>query len=467
MPTPIQHLVVLMLENRSFDHMLGFLKRDNPAIDGLNGDEWNFPANELDPNVVVSGNAGDVHDLNPDPHHDFDDVTSQIFSTNDLSDPPDMRGFVRDYHRASGDPIRARNVMKCFTPETLPVLSTLAKQYAVCDRWFASVPGSTIPNRMFVHGANSVGSVNQDAIDAPFLLKTIFESMGADTPYDYRIYSSGASILLANKYLIQHQAKFFQYSHFKDDALRGNLPAYTFIEPAYDDDGQGTFANSQHPDFPVDRGESLISDVYYALTKSPGWKSTLLLILYDEHGGIFDHVIPPTVERLPSSAGVPDVTPSVDPAFDFTRLGVRVPAVFVSPCIRPGTVLHDRDYEHSSVVATVRKLFCPGTEPLTWREAQAPTFDDVLVLTGDEIRTDVVDLPIPVVSAGIDLHAAAAAAEPRTPSDLSVLMARAMDHSLKRRGIPPPGDVKTLTTAAEVSRYLRQAQTRSAAGAPQ
>src|SRR5258708_27734537 len=111
---------------------------------------------------------------------------------------------------------------------------------------------------MFVHGASSEGSVNQDAIDAPFLLKTVFESMGADTPYDYRIYSSGASILLANKYLMQHQGKFFKYDNFKEDARRGNLPAYTYIEPAYDDDGQGIFANSQHPDFPVDRGEALI-----------------------------------------------------------------------------------------------------------------------------------------------------------------------------------------------------------------
>ncbi|HEY4379092.1 MAG TPA: alkaline phosphatase family protein [Acidobacteriaceae bacterium] len=463
MPTPIKHLVVLMLENRSFDHMLGFMKRDNPAIDGLNGDEWNYPARELDPNVVVSDNAGDVHDLTPDPHHDFGDVTEQIFSTNDPTTPPDMRGFVRNYFNAGGDAVHARNVMKCFTPETLPVLSTLAKQYAVCDRWFASVPGSTIPNRMFVHGANSVGSVNQDAIDAPFLLKTIFESFDATTPYTYKIYTPGSSILLANKYLIQHQGQFLPYSQFKDDAQRGNLPAYTFIEPTYDDDGQGNFATSQHPDFPVDRGEGLIRDVYNALTQSPGWKSTLFLIIYDEHGGIFDHVVPPTVKRLASSAGLPDVTPSPDPPFDFTRLGVRVPAVFVSPCIAPGTVLHDRDYEHASVVATVRKLFCPGSKPLNWREAQAPTFDDVLTLTDNAIRNDVVKLPVPVVSAGVTIQAASA--EARRPTDLSVLMAKAMDHSLKVRGLAPPGDVNAMTTnAADTARFLQDAQKRSAAG---
>jgi phospholipase C len=462
MPTPIQHLVVLMLENRSFDHMLGFMKATNSAIDGLNGDEWNYPARELDPNVVVTPDAGDVHDLTPDPHHDFDDVTAQIFSSGPTM-LADMRGFVRDYYTLTNDPGRAGNVMKCFTPATLPVLTTLARQYAVCDRWFSSVPGSTIPNRMFVHGANSSGSVNQDAIDAPFRLHTIFESFDRTTPYDFRIYANGASILLANKYLMQNQGKFFPYSQFDADALKGNLPAYTFIEPTYDDDGQGNFANSQHPDFPIDRGEALISDVYYALTKSPDWKNTLLLIIYDEHGGTFDHVVPPTVTRQPSSAAAPDVTPSVQPFFDFTRLGVRVPAVFVSPCIPPNTVLSNRDYEHSSVVSTVRKLFCPGSNPLTWREAQAPTFDDVLTLTGSDIRTDVVNLPKPIVSTGIQIQAAA---EQRTPTDLSVLMARAMQYSLTAANLKsPPGHPSTLNNAAAVSAYLRQAQKNVATGA--
>src|ERR1035437_6841321 len=211
-----------MLESRSFDHMLGFLKRDNPAVDGLKGDEWNYSVRERDSDVVVSDNAADVHDLDPAPHNDFGDVTQQVFGNTNPVTPGDMKGFVRNYYEVCGDPVRAGNVMKCFTPATLPVLSTLAKQYAVCDRWFASVPGSTIPNRMFVHGANSVGSVNQDAIDAPFLLNTIFESFGTTTPYDYRIYSTGASILLANKYLIQYQGKFFPYAQFKDDARNGN-----------------------------------------------------------------------------------------------------------------------------------------------------------------------------------------------------------------------------------------------------
>jgi phospholipase C len=293
MSTAIQRLVVLMLENRSFDHMLGFLKRGNPAINGLVGNEKNPPAIDSRPDVQVSDVAGDVQDLDPDPGHDFEDVTRQIFGSLDSTQPPTMDGFVQDYARVSNNPIHGENIMKCFTPQTLPILATLATQYGVCDRWFSSVPGSTIPNRMFVHGASSAGSASQDAVASPFLLKTIFESFGPNTIHTYKIYTSGASILMANKYLVQHQAKFADYSQFEADALHGNLPEYTFIEPRYDDDDAGNYANSQHPDFPVDYGEKLIADVYNILTKSPKWKSTLLLIIYDEHGGIYDHVAPP------------------------------------------------------------------------------------------------------------------------------------------------------------------------------
>src|ERR1700757_5093550 len=382
MPTSITRLVVLMLENRSFDHMLGFLKRDNPHIDGLTGTESNFAAEDNAPDVKVSDDAGDVEDLNPDPSHEFAHVTNQISSTGDPVGNPDMKGFVRDYFTMRNDPKHAAKIMKCFTPQTLPILSTLAREYAVCDRWFASVPGSTIPNRLFVYGASSHGSLTQDAIIAPFAVNTIFESFDATTPHDFAIYSAGSTLLMANHFFIKHQEKFRDYNtQFVFDATNGNLPAYTFIEPRYDDDGEGLFANSQHPDFPVDRGEALIREIYYALTKSPDWKSTLFLIIYDEHGGIFDHVPPPAVSRNPGSQ-FPDVKPSGPPNFfAFPPLGVRGPAVFVSPCIPAGTLLPDRAhmdqfYEHSSVVATVRKLFCPGSQPLNWREAQARTFDD-------------------------------------------------------------------------------------------
>src|SRR5262249_42884315 len=160
----------------------------------------------------------------------------------------------------------------------------------------------------------------------------IFEVMNdPHNPSNFRIYTAGVSVLLANIYLMHHQDKFHPYSDFRTDCANGDIPEYTFIEPTYDDDiVNGIVANSQHPDFPVDEGEALISDVYSAISSSPIWATTLLLIVYDEHGGIFDHITPPVLTPEPN---VPAVPPSQDPPFAFDRLGVRVPAVFVSPRI--------------------------------------------------------------------------------------------------------------------------------------
>src|ERR1700722_16591965 len=132
MATPFQHLVVLMLENRSFDHMLGLLKSPTYDIDGLDGTETNPSAIDGAPPVVVTPDARTVHDLNPDPGHDFLNVNVQIFgnAAGAQSGPP-MQGFVQDYALVSDQAAHGANIMKCFTAATLPVLSTLAKEYAV------------------------------------------------------------------------------------------------------------------------------------------------------------------------------------------------------------------------------------------------------------------------------------------------------------------------------------------------
>lgn len=479
MPRPFKHLVVLMMENRSFDHMLGFL----PGVDGLTGTETN-PLSPNGPLVQVSKNARTVHDLIPDPGHEFVNVNVQIFgnSTGADSGQVKMQGFVEDYALVSQDSAQAANIMKCFTPQTLPVLSTLAQSYGVSDRWYSSVPSSTIPNRLFTHGATSNGSCTQDAVAAPATLKTIFEVMDEPgNPYTYRIYTSGASVLWANFYLMQHQSVFHPYSDFADDCANGDLPAYTFIEPSYDDNSAaGTYATSQHPDFPVDEGEHLISDVYNALTGSPGWNDTLLLIVYDEHGGIFDHVTPPAVVPLPPNAGLPDVKHSVSPPFDFRRLGVRVPAVFISPRIAPNTIFHDQNFEHSSIVATVRKMFCTNKTPFNWREAQAPTFDQILNL--DNPRPDVT-LALPFVSATPSaaeikaahdamvvavngpaqssiIQATALPAQPpgvKRPTDLMLAMAGVVEYSMKAKGIDPGADLNQIYSAQDAVNYLANA----------
>jgi phospholipase C len=495
MASPFKHLVVLMMENRSFDHMLGYLKSPTYPIDGLDGDETN-PAADGGPSIRVSPDARSIGDLTPDPAHEFPDINWQIFSNADGANTGQqmMQGFVHNYATDSGNPAHGANAMKCFHAGSLPVLSTLAREFAVCDRWFSSVPGSTIPNRLFAHAATSGSSLTQDAIVAPATAKTIFQII-ADPQNDAtsRIYSSGATILMANIFLAHHQSRFFDYSRFRQDCNDGDLAEYTFIEPAYDDDiVNGILATSQHPDFAVDAGEARIAEVYNALRSSERWNDTLLLIVYDEHGGLFDHVTPPTLVRKPA---FPDIPPSKDFGFPFDRLGVRVPAVFVSPRIRAGTILHQQ-FDHCSIVSTVRKLFCRDKTPFNWREAQAGTFDEIANLSDAELRTDHVLLPgtvasngtIPLVrdlvlsaadrqtandalvAAGVVLNPHIAdpnfttASAPRVgtplvrkPTDLTVLMAQSMQYTLQVLGLGTHKRVVQIHSAQDAADYLREA----------
>jgi len=182
------------------------------------------------------------------------------------------------------------------------------------------------------------------------------------------------------------QKKFHDISKFYDDVKAGTLPSYSFLEPRYFEIPDIP-ANDQHPDHDVGEGDRLFKSLYEAIRNGPLWNKTLFLITYDEHGGFFDHVPPPTGVPSPDGKVSHDTTPS----FDFTRLGVRVPTLAISPWIKKGTIVHEpvngTHYEHSSVVATVRKMLVPDQPYLTKRDAWAQTFE-WLVDTMDSPRTD-------------------------------------------------------------------------------
>jgi phospholipase C len=447
MPPKIDHLVVLMLENRSFDHMVGFLKGPDYQIDGLTGSETN-PSADHGPDIRVSQDALPAGDLDPDPGHEFVNVNVQLFGT-ETPPPgakPTMQGFVQSYAAIDGTSRHGASVMKCFPPARLPILSKLATEYALCERWFSAVPASTIPNRMFTHAATSLGRVISD----PDLrsLRTIFELMDTDPAFrkvDYRIYQHDGFTLLATvNHLIDDPHGFRDFNRFAHDCHEGNLPAYTFIEPRYANDSRhGEFfaANDQHPDHDVVEGERLIHDVYHAIRSNPKlWASTLLLIVYDEHGGIFDHVQPP---NIPAATDLPPT-----PQFTFDRLGPRVPAVLVSPYIPPRTII-SQQFEHSSIVATVRKLFGPGAPPLA-RDATATPFDFSIMKTLDRPRTDVVDFRV--------RHAEAMppAGETRA-TDLARLMVRGMHATLTRLEMPAPMEPHRVLTDRQATDFMRAA----------
>ncbi|KAG6480776.1 non-specific phospholipase C2-like [Zingiber officinale] len=397
---PIKTIVVLVMENRSFDHMLGWMKRLNPEINGVTGQEWN-PISASDP---ASGRVyfrDGAHYVDPDPGHSFQAIREQIFGSNDSSaDPAPMNGFVQQARSMSDN--MTESVMNGFRPEMVVVYQTLVQEFAVCDRWFASMPASTQPNRLYVHSGTSHGLIGNDqrslALGMP--QRTIFENI-EDAGLSFGIYYQNVPAVLFYRNLrkLKYISKFHSYEKsFKDRARKGNLENYVVIEQRYMDSKDNP-ATDDHPSHDVYQGQMFIKEVYETLRASPQWNETLLIITYDEHGGFFDHV-PTPVRGVPS----PDDIVGPDPFFfKFDRLGVRVPAIMVSPWIKKGTVVHGpsgptstSEYEHSSIPATVKKIFDLPSPFLTKRDAWAGTFEGI-VQTRTKPRTDCpAQLPTPV-----------------------------------------------------------------------
>ena len=371
MPQEIEHVIVLMMENRSFDHMMGWLQEPGYDIDGLTGGEWN----PLDPSEPPgpSNRAAvtpDAQDVTPhDPGHEFSDVNVQLFANPGGPPPPsgveENKGFVLSYGQQD-DVTRAiaPKIMDCFDPGNLPVLTTLAKEFAVCKRWFSSVPGPTWPNRFFAHAATSKGYLDNSQFHN-YDMRTIFENL-SEQGYTWADYYDDISQTWELQRLCTPGfiTNFKAYGEFRKDAAAGKLPNYSFIEPKYYWWFGG--ANDQHPPHSIKAGEALIADVYHCVRTSPLWEKSLLLIVYDEHGGFYDHVV------TPKDATPPD---SYQSQFKFDRYGVRVPAILISPYIQKGTIVGET-FDHTSIPATLKDVFKLDSF-LTNRDARAQTFSGV------------------------------------------------------------------------------------------
>jgi phospholipase C len=374
----LQHIVVLMMENRSFDHMLGSLKAVNPAIDGVDANAFTNPDNKG--NVVKPQPKAEFQaQLQPDPDHHFPAVDLQIFGGGTGANrPANMQGFVKSYFNQQRDAKHSQMIMYYFPQDKLPVLTTLALEFAVFNRWFASIPGPTICNRAFAHYGTSFGRVDLNPIYPPEAIKSIYTRLiHANPKRTAKVYyydTTSSTMEVAN--LLQNQPELFgTYSQFLADCEKGDLPDYSFIEPNYSDhqsDSGEEIANDQHPDHNVQAGEVFIASIYQAIKNNPElWESTALLITYDEHGGIFDHVPPPgctkdifTADGNATGTGTP---------FQFDRLGVRVPTILVSPWIPKGTVV-DRVFDHASIPATITRFFLGDYSPRSPRETSADIF---------------------------------------------------------------------------------------------
>jgi phospholipase C len=372
----LQHIVVLMMENRSFDHMLGSLTAVNPKIDGVTPDLSNPDTNG---NPVKALPLAEFQaQLQPDPDHHFPAVDLQIFGGDTSPNrAANMQGFVKSYFNQQRDLKHSQKIMYYFAQKDLPVLTTLALEFAVFNRWFASIPGPTICNRAFAHYGTSFGRVDMNLlyINEPF--KSIYNRLIDATPKHTSklYYYDTASSTMEITNLLQHQPELFgTYPQFLDDCAKGNLPDYSFVEPNYSDhqtDSGEETANDQHPDHNVQHGEIFIASIYQAVKNSKLWPNTALLIVYDEHGGIYDHVVPPACKPDQFTASANNTGTGMPFAFD--RLGVRVPAILVSPWIQKGTVV-DRVFDHASIPATVTKFFLGDYSPRSPRETNADVF---------------------------------------------------------------------------------------------
>src|SRR5208337_2264193 len=285
----LRHIVVLMMENRSFDHMLGSL----PGIGGID-DAGAFSNPDTNDNPVQPQALAEFQgQLNPDPDHHFPAVDLQIFgNATNRGRQANMQGFVKSYFNQRQDVAHSQKIMYYFQRKDLPVLTTLALQFAVFNRWFASIPGPTICNRAFAHYGTSFGRVDMNPIYVNEQLKNIYDRLVNANPkhtaklYYYDTTSSTMEVLN----LLQNEPELFgTYAQFLDDCSKGNLPDYAFIEPNYSDhdtDSGEEVANDQHPDHNIQAGELFIASVYNAIKQNANlWQSTALLVVYDEHGG--------------------------------------------------------------------------------------------------------------------------------------------------------------------------------------
>jgi phospholipase C len=405
----INHIVVLMLENRSFDHMLGYLYAANGNVspsgapfDGLTGKESN-PDSKGKPVHVsqIKATAKNAYYMpGADPGEGYTATNSQLFGTTTAPSPANAtnQGFVTDYAYTLGWEAKekwsilpgttANDIMEMFTPAMLPVLSGLAKGFAVCDQWFGSVPTETLPNRAFVCAGTSQGHMDDKAVR--YTCPSIFGALSTAN-VSWSVYGYSEPPLTRQDFSDTVNADDSHFGLFKDfqaAAAKGSLASYVFLEPSWSATG-----NSQHPNYNVALGEQLIHDVYYALRNGPDWNQTLLILTYDEHGGCYDHVAPPL-------GAIPPDDSAGEYGFDFTRFGPRVPTVLVSPLIEAGTVFRVPEgatpLDHTSILKTVEKRF--GLASLSARDGAAEDVGAALTLTKPRTDDPLAGVKVPVAA---------------------------------------------------------------------
>jgi len=421
----INHIVVLMLENRSFDHMLGYLrlKGNRPDIDGLTGKEVNeYPKGTPHKPKLSTETA-----FSPDPHHDWDNVNAQLDNNNG--------GFISDFATYNPIPDKPERVMNYHDASRVTSLDQLAKQFCVCDRWFSSVPGATQPNRMYALAGESGGKKNNlptsTLLTGGWKVKPIYQFLPKNV--SWRHYSHDIASLRFIKGYQGLVPEIDKINQFYARAQQGQLTNISWIDPDF-----GTLIypgppNDDHPPHDIANGQNLVRKVYNALLNGPQWKKTLLIVVYDEHGGFYDHVSPrqwtPTDDRE-----------------EFRKYGVRVPALVISPWVGKQVAYGSKEnvvFDHTSILKTILKRFAT---PATRMTARVDAANDLgVLLTQTKPRTDCNAIPdLPFTIAFEDRFMVLKSATPakarrlvrRPPSELEQSMQALADKAIAQ-GVPP------------------------------
>lgn len=411
MPLLFDHVIVLMLENRSFDHLFGYLG----IGDGISS---KGATNYLKPGVVKSGSftsrrGGDFTAIGQGPSHSLKQTNEQLFgsgqpSSSVASATPALNGFVASFEaslkydlKRSPTTSELQQVMNVFDPVQLPVLSTLAREFILCDRWFADVPGPTMPNRAFVHAATSQGYTYNASWKPQFTCKTLYDRINAKAGLTWRVYYHDQNdVLQLYPSLKCDSTNHSLFANYASDVAGDKLATYSFITPAFMGSPQQP-VNSMHAPNDVRPGDKLVADVYSALREAPDiWKKTLLIVLFDEHGGYYDHVPPPSTVNPDNIQGRMD-QPFLVP-FDFKRLGLRVPTILISPWFKAS--VDSTVYSHSTIPGSVIDAFKLPGGFLTKRDAQAAKLTQKYLMDDGKKtwRTNTPDVTVPVQPGSMD-----------------------------------------------------------------
>ncbi|KAG8465110.1 hypothetical protein KFE25_012473 [Diacronema lutheri] len=407
-PRKVEHVVVLLMENRAFDHIFGCAWKELPGIDGLQRghENWVDPSDHSKGKVrATCGSAPYVckHDLD----HSFGGTTIEIFGPNvtDGARPPYPPARMTGFANRSG-----AHALQAFSPAQLPVKMALAREFGVLNNMYASMPGPSQPNHMFAQSATACG-VTETGVDFTqcggklplFPQRTVYDAL-LEAGHEFALFTNGTAGegSFGDVYLWGLLRHLPGRVHTYDApthglfarAAAGTLPALSWVVPR----GGGERPNDDHPCHDLALGEELLKSVYESVRAGPGWERTVLLVVYDDAGGFADHA--PTPLYAPTPGSPCERSDGCPEPFRFDRLGMRLAALLISPLVPRGTIIRDppgpagtatrpfanSKYEHASIPATLKNLFgMPGF--LTKRDAWAGSLHGELSLEAPRLDT--------------------------------------------------------------------------------